>query len=454
MHQVGLLLVLLVSISSAWSKVLELNERFGEVNSQGNWLVMFYAPWCGHCKHLEPTWLEIGRQMAIDSPDVAIARLDATKYSSLTSQYGVRGFPTIKFFKFGRQFEYNGARTKQSIMSFALRAKGPEVLPLKSVLDLKQAKKDKPVFYLYVGDDNTALKSAYNKAASLLFTNLDFYSCPKSFLPKEINTELSPTVLVFKDEKYYEIPKDGAEAGAIDIWIRLEQFPSYNHLTGSSYHSLNSARRRFAIAVVDGNKQMNSTLQSVALERRYPFIFCWIEDNKIANSMTYSTILSPNLLVYDGQSYEYFVLNDEDKALVELSENNMRGFLDDVKMGKITGKGGRGFWQQVKRSISDFLFSIVGMFQESPIITSLVIIVPTVLIIGMCVCLCTITDDGEPVEDYRSSDEEDDEPPPYKSDVEGVDPDEDLPEQELDPTAGGEGVRRRIREENISQDQE
>jgi len=53
--------------------------RFSEVSKKGLWLVMFYAPWCGHCKSMEPTWLEVGSQLARDSPDVAVSRLDATK---------------------------------------------------------------------------------------------------------------------------------------------------------------------------------------------------------------------------------------------------------------------------------------------------------------------------------------------------------------------------------------
>jgi len=40
---------------------------------------MFYAPWCGHCKHLEPTWLEVGKQLHEMESEVQVGKVDAVK---------------------------------------------------------------------------------------------------------------------------------------------------------------------------------------------------------------------------------------------------------------------------------------------------------------------------------------------------------------------------------------
>lgn len=42
----------------------------------------FYAPWCGHCKKLEPIWNEVGLEMKSIGSPVKVGKMDATSYSS------------------------------------------------------------------------------------------------------------------------------------------------------------------------------------------------------------------------------------------------------------------------------------------------------------------------------------------------------------------------------------
>lgn len=80
--------------------------------------VEFYAPWCGHCKRLAPAYEEVGK--AFVGSDVLIAKVDADADKTLGGRFGVRGFPTLKFFPQGSTTpqDYSGGRTADDIIKF------------------------------------------------------------------------------------------------------------------------------------------------------------------------------------------------------------------------------------------------------------------------------------------------------------------------------------------------
>uniref|UniRef100_A0A7N6BDP2 Protein disulfide-isomerase n=1 Tax=Anabas testudineus TaxID=64144 RepID=A0A7N6BDP2_ANATE len=93
-------------------------------------LIEFYAPWCGHCKNLEPKYKELGEKLAND-PNVVIAKMDATA-NDVPSPYEVSGFPTIYFSPAGRKTspkKYEGGREVSDFINYLKReASNPLVM--------------------------------------------------------------------------------------------------------------------------------------------------------------------------------------------------------------------------------------------------------------------------------------------------------------------------------------
>lgn len=128
--------------SSGGSKqdVIELtDDNFDEkvLDSDDVWMVEFFAPWCGHCKNLEPEWAAAASQVKEQTNGrVKLGAVDATVHQGVASRYGIRGFPTIKVFRKGEEPEdYQGGRTRSDIIARALdlysdNAPPPEMLEI------------------------------------------------------------------------------------------------------------------------------------------------------------------------------------------------------------------------------------------------------------------------------------------------------------------------------------
>ncbi|KAJ4938638.1 hypothetical protein JOQ06_003248 [Pogonophryne albipinna] len=82
-------------------------------------LIEFYAPWCGHCKTLEPKFNELGEMLGND-PNVVIAKMDATA-NDVPSPYEVSGFPTLYFSPAGSKMspkKYEGGREVNDFIAY------------------------------------------------------------------------------------------------------------------------------------------------------------------------------------------------------------------------------------------------------------------------------------------------------------------------------------------------
>ena len=75
-------------------------------------VVIFFAPWCGHCKSAKPEF-----EKAVANGGGKVVMVDATvpDNKKLVEKYNVRGFPTIM--KGGESF--NGDRKEDAIIAFA-----------------------------------------------------------------------------------------------------------------------------------------------------------------------------------------------------------------------------------------------------------------------------------------------------------------------------------------------
>jgi thioredoxin 1 len=74
-----------------------------KINNGEKLIVDFYAPWCGPCGIMKPTFESVAEGVNSTNVGVKMYTLNVDKNMELATTLGIRGIPTIKVFNEGKE---------------------------------------------------------------------------------------------------------------------------------------------------------------------------------------------------------------------------------------------------------------------------------------------------------------------------------------------------------------
>lgn len=189
-------------------------------------LVLFYAPWCFHCKNAKPEFVNAAAEYS-DDPKVEFAAVDCTKHSGICSAYEVRGYPSIKYFNYLKTHkEYRGERKAEGFIKFMRNPDQDYQKPKQEIVTFSSEKvlvlndnnfettlsKEKSALVMFYTDwcgHCKALKPIYSKTADLIAEQgidgaLTAVDCTASNdVCKKFSVSGYPTMKHFKNGKFF-----------------------------------------------------------------------------------------------------------------------------------------------------------------------------------------------------------------------------------------------------------
>jgi len=215
------------------------------LNGGGSWLLEFYAPWCGHCKHLAPIYEKLATSL---KGTVNVAKVDCTENDITCKRFGVQGYPTIKLINAAGTddalvYDYNGGRQEADMSSWAtdgfasvtgapVPAEGAPQGELDDDTDDDDGNFEDVII---LGDGN--ITSAISSADDYL---IQFHApwCPhcKKMVKtwRSVATKLKPNIHVAS--------LDGTENVLAMKRFKIESFPSFRLFSGGKVYSFEGGR--------------------------------------------------------------------------------------------------------------------------------------------------------------------------------------------------------------------
>ncbi|KAL3145268.1 hypothetical protein ABBQ32_001008 [Trebouxia sp. C0010 RCD-2024] len=177
------------------------SQHLDKVLAENDFVVAeFYAPWCGHCKRLEPEYAKASEPLQDEG--ITLVKVDATEEANkaLAEEFEVKGFPTMKIFKNNDRanpVEYDGPREADGIVSYLKKQAGPATTHITSKASIKSFyEKDVGVIGVFKSNTTKEFK-AFQQTADTLRADFEFGHVTEPELVEGVTKV--PSVLLFKN---------------------------------------------------------------------------------------------------------------------------------------------------------------------------------------------------------------------------------------------------------------
>ncbi|XP_073842360.1 thioredoxin-related transmembrane protein 3 [Musca autumnalis] len=374
------------------SKVFELTDRFIDVRHEGQWLVMFYAPWCGYCKRTEPIFALVAQ--ALHATNIRVGRLDCTKYPAAAKEFKVRSYPTIIFVKGNMEYTYTGDRSKDELVDYALRMSGPPVQLVTRTESVDMLKSSHTIFFMFVGQQEGVVWDTFYVAAENYQEHGFFYATTADVAAQHFDFDHLPAVIVYKEEQHHFYPH-AHKAHEMDAdlvnetihqFVNVERFVAFPKITRFNINQLLKTKKYLVVAVVEEDKlnqiathelEFRDMVENVIRKHRDryhdKFQFGWIGDPSIAHSIIMDEMPTPHIIVINSTTQEHYLPDDDP---MQMTPQALHIFLESIHNESATALGGDTYFVRLNRALFEGKKALFEMWRGNPVLTSVIFGLP------------------------------------------------------------------------------
>jgi thioredoxin domain-containing protein 5 len=383
-------------------------DTFTKTLAKGPAFVKFFAPWCGHCKKLAPTWKQLARHM---QDKVTIAEVNCDDHSALCKAQGIQGYPTLVWYAAGDapsgKSEYNGGRKLDALKAFAEKAAAAGVQDLEKTEDLDAfVAKEDVVYLLLHTPENAHAVDIVREAAIPLLGSPQILASSDAGLLKSFSVASPWALVAIKDHDmklpaavHYGSDTSTAADAKLRKWLLTHRLPTSLELARDTFQNVMNAPQKplVVIAAAPGalRAQVLDRLNDVAKVWRVKtdgsgvvhgreVVFAYMDHDEWAEWLSSMyRIKKPdsedakhlddldkvpvviadhsNLVYYDG---------DRDGNPILLSKSaNLFAAVGDAATGKSEYKNSESFIERIARNINAKMIALEGFVVENIFLT-------------------------------------------------------------------------------------